>query len=621
LRARTESCLACGLKFDVNQDFYKPLRYDDEIRLLQLYPGTSGSDVIGKLVHVRLGAEPYYESISYTWADENGDATQSRILFITPGNNILKITSNCEAALRRFRFTNSPRYVWIDSVCINQSNLFERSEQVQIMRRIYQNANRVLVYIGTPDKDDLEMYDLLFGDMQWMQEYNQRTLSRGATSFSVVPCIPIERALQNSSTEVALRKFFSFAWFRRIWIIQEVIVARQVALFFGPFEPDWSLFSLILITLSEPSGKTYVRTQYDGAQDDINELVDLATLSPTSTEKHIPPVFRLNAKAINKNGASLLSLIDATRSCLATDPRDKIFALLGLVSHDSVLPLPRADYTKTTEAVFVEAARYCVQSKASLDLLTLICPPYLSSTQWWTPNFGNINALLSPRPASHYIFEGKSIPHPSRYPLYENPVSKFELQNNPLGQTYHTGALIDRIRYMESDYAALQAFQWDIGTTLIEFYQQFQAIFGDDSEIPAAVAHCFLRDPATDAEGNPLHCPETLDQLWSVYYGQSDNCSMICGFNYIGIASVGARLDDRIFVSASTSRALLLRPFFQSYVICGTAELIQACQYCRFKGEKYRTNKNRIEFEKCDCQGCNPSKSAGSQSAISVTVV
>ena len=42
---------------------------------------------------------------------------------------------------------------WIDALSIDQQNPEERSEQVRLMKSIYERATRVLVWLGPPSKD------------------------------------------------------------------------------------------------------------------------------------------------------------------------------------------------------------------------------------------------------------------------------------------------------------------------------------------------------------------------------------------------------------------------------------------------------------------------------------
>lgn len=76
---------------------------------------------------------PTYEALSYTWADDNNDASLCQRIFIGLGNKALPITRNCHQALSRLRRRTGSLLIWVDAVCINQSDLGERSEQVAMI--------------------------------------------------------------------------------------------------------------------------------------------------------------------------------------------------------------------------------------------------------------------------------------------------------------------------------------------------------------------------------------------------------------------------------------------------------------------------------------------------------
>lgn len=135
---------------------WKPLSHHKSIRVLTLHPcrETSSIDVHVTLSEVQL-SEPVpetlqYEALSYCWATEDGDDSRSQVIYCD-GAQIL-ITKNCEAALRRLR-TDEDRILWIDAICINQSDDQERSSQVNRMQLIYTYASSVKVYLGEPLDD------------------------------------------------------------------------------------------------------------------------------------------------------------------------------------------------------------------------------------------------------------------------------------------------------------------------------------------------------------------------------------------------------------------------------------------------------------------------------------
>lgn len=131
---------------------FSPLTGGRQIRVLHLAPGNPGEPLTGRLVHVRLGAEPY-EALSYEW----GSPDKNRLFHFGAGRT-LNITESLYNALQDLRHERGhwPRWlrrmrsrvIWADGICINQGDIAERKRQVAMMGDIYSTASRVVTYIG-----------------------------------------------------------------------------------------------------------------------------------------------------------------------------------------------------------------------------------------------------------------------------------------------------------------------------------------------------------------------------------------------------------------------------------------------------------------------------------------
>lgn len=80
--------------------------------------------------------------------------------------NCLSVTKNCEYALRTLRQKDQERVLWIDAICIDQSNIPERGHQVQLMSKIYAQAIRVLAYLGEASGDSEIGMDFILEDVE-----------------------------------------------------------------------------------------------------------------------------------------------------------------------------------------------------------------------------------------------------------------------------------------------------------------------------------------------------------------------------------------------------------------------------------------------------------------------
>jgi hypothetical protein len=129
------------------------------------------------LAEVTLDDHPIYEALSYVWGDHNIQAT----LQIEGAS--LKVTTNLELALRYLRLPDKPRTIWIDAICIDQSNIEERNQQVGLMKGIYSSCAVDLVWIGESDENTQGAIDTI----KRMKSLNiQRFTDRGANDFGII---------------------------------------------------------------------------------------------------------------------------------------------------------------------------------------------------------------------------------------------------------------------------------------------------------------------------------------------------------------------------------------------------------------------------------------------------
>jgi hypothetical protein len=186
---------------------YRQLNLNDgrHIRIMVLAPGNYDDELHCYLEEVNLQLNPAYEAISYTWADESGNDDLSARVKCGNQNLYIRTTRNCEAALRRLREVDCPRRLWIDSICIDQANIRERNHQVMNMIPIFQCAQQVIIYVGEGSEKTRRVVEYLSSD-----------------SPGVVP-----------STYDVLNLFQS-RWFHRVWILQEVAVAKAAIIVCGP---------------------------------------------------------------------------------------------------------------------------------------------------------------------------------------------------------------------------------------------------------------------------------------------------------------------------------------------------------------------------------------------------
>jgi hypothetical protein len=109
----------------------------EAIRLVKICPGDPDEEICCTRRSVPFTGKdgpPKYNALSYVWGDDKDTSG------ITLDNDPFDVTRNLYAALRHLRDTGQTRNFWIDAICIDQTNKEEQSEQVKIMKQIYERA-------------------------------------------------------------------------------------------------------------------------------------------------------------------------------------------------------------------------------------------------------------------------------------------------------------------------------------------------------------------------------------------------------------------------------------------------------------------------------------------------
>ena len=282
---------------------------------------------------------PVYHALSYVWG-----SLQPDVPIICDGKDCL-ITRNLGQALRRFRNVKEPLYIWVDAMCINQKNVLERSEQVTRMKQIYQSAENVFIWLGDEDEETHLVVRLLEAHRKKAHE----------------PWFSVRTKFGPQAPEwAAMIRWLNRPWFWRVWTIQEARVAKDAIVYFGCHSVSLAIVDSVLsLHLSR----------------DVNH--DLAG--------HLEEAFRLPGLSVRLNQSytwnwdndkSLLDILLAARRHQATDPRDKVYGILGLVPNlsdqDLQDPLIKPDYTKTKERVYRDAAIFSMLQNQSLRTIQAV---------------------------------------------------------------------------------------------------------------------------------------------------------------------------------------------------------------------------------------------------------
>ena len=327
---------------------YDPIIGDDTIRIIEIRPGSGIDLVFCRLRTVRLSEKPRYEALSYCW----GDPTFNQQ--IQCNHKPLAITTNLYAALTQLRHNTEPRILWADAICINQQDTDERNQQVQLMRQIYEMAERVVVWLGVETQFTYLGMPLIprlvAADKKRDSTEDQSTLIQRGTA-----AVLRENNLPQRYDD-AWKGFFELLqrpWFERGWIVQEAAVASSIIVCCGRFVVTLQDFMLALL-YSHTIGLAG-----DYLSPNFGRVMSIALTGQAFKQGH---------------QLSLLSLLLRHRLAITTDPRDKIFALCGIAYDAGPGSMNiQIDYhpNHSVEEVYRELVVKMLAEYKSLDILSI----------------------------------------------------------------------------------------------------------------------------------------------------------------------------------------------------------------------------------------------------------
>ncbi|CAN9202248.1 unnamed protein product [Alternaria alternata] len=266
-----------------------------------------------------------YEALSYTWGGADKTST------VKVNGKSLNVTENLYLALQHLRSEHIDRVIWIDAVCIDQSNERERGHQVQQMCKIYSQAEEVVVWLGQATRET----DDLMGSLQRLEELSS-LYAYGHSHWKLAQWTEFWLSVPKNS-DFELRKglglLLSRPWFRRVWILQEIANAKKASILCGTKSIRAHTFALAPLLMG---------------------------IKP---DRHCQAVLDIMPGRLRENtwwteNRDLYNLLLKFSESQASDPRDKVYALLGISSDlqgtDSLLP----DYTKSLQKVIQDTSSF-----------------------------------------------------------------------------------------------------------------------------------------------------------------------------------------------------------------------------------------------------------------------
>ncbi|EEU37917.1 uncharacterized protein NECHADRAFT_88232 [Fusarium vanettenii 77-13-4] len=386
-------------------NLYHPLDTDKhDLRLLEICPSeNNGSQVQVKIFPCCFeDVQGQFIPLSYVW----GDQTDTETIII---NGIpKKVTKNLALFLRQIRSIlpeiltsipwEKPALFWADAICINQDDTEERNRQVQLMGSIYGSAPTVLAWLGEA-QDSHFAANMANAADSWLNACDEKDpdgdrdpnfdgwMERHPDFWSLSGDVN-----KTNSYFSAVKTLLNSPYWQRTWTFQEITLPADTLLVHG--SALIRLSSLEALTLWMLGFLSRAASDFSfldrGTYRDLLMTVEFATVSVSYSIRSA----LVTREELATQERPTLALVPSLAGLYASDPRDKIFGLLGVVDTQLI-----ADYSKPFIQVYCEFVSAWLLEVRDLNFLLDACrtrhrevQPGLPS---WAPDWDAISQALN----------------------------------------------------------------------------------------------------------------------------------------------------------------------------------------------------------------------------------
>lgn len=379
IRIFVQKNLAPGCYTDAHPRIMAPYRYQPlsspatQIRLLELLPGRGTIRCRLRITELEQ-AEYTYEPISYCWKSYARDSwwgctykvkERQRTLRILVDGADLYVGESLHAALWRMRPAAAgamARLLWADAVCINQADDAEKGAQVTLMGRIYEGGARTLAWLGEADRRTGRAFryirdcasrgpdDVVSISSRAEEQPGREWWAPGGGGAPPAPgrgararrgwFRGLRASLGRARLRASLESIVNRPYFRRAWIVQEITMSYCLLLMCGKFEAEW--------------------------RDLSDEFVGM--MPSVSGNACFTALDKLRCGHYQYDLMEVASMVSPTQ---ASDARDKLYGILGMVPSELMTVEIDVDYTKDPEAVFCDLSRRLLLADRKLGALCM----------------------------------------------------------------------------------------------------------------------------------------------------------------------------------------------------------------------------------------------------------
>jgi hypothetical protein len=365
---------------------HEPLR-PGHIRILRIHRRRLSQPLRVDVAQYKIDEAPSYEALSYRW-----DANNRKELVLV-GRCVVEVMQPVyQFLLYRRSWWTSP-LVWIDSVCIDQSPGLgdkEKEAQIPLMGTVFSRASRVISWLGYSSGSSRAYDTILY-------------LAEKSDAFHRHPEAEATKLVSGYNPGwKELADFFADPYFKRVWVYQEVVLARELHIVFGGVCMKWETILRVVNIVRHPNLEVFLRPSNREDRDAILGVVNAAAM--LASRNRAPQVYDLN------------EILESSVPMQATKPHDKVYAIFGMIdrNHHKDPIAPR--YDLPVEEVYRSTMIHVLSTTKSLHLLHLAGLGRQQDRRLpsWVPDFAQqkIQALhVGMKPKFHAGMKLQSVVH------------------------------------------------------------------------------------------------------------------------------------------------------------------------------------------------------------------
>lgn len=326
---------------------------------------------------------PPYIAISYCW----DPTSPSRGMFldnqsVSISETVLEVLNQVMAS---HAVTGSTELLWIDQICINQDDAAEKLDQVYRMGDIYSKAEKVFVWLGpTADRSDVALENMQTTVLQ-LVGLNSAVATREELMEGIDAAI-------NQEGGQLYGHLFKRPWFRRLWTVQEALLARNLIVMCGYREVDFSMLAMLAAQVLKYGSLDLIRVPGAFDEDLTNAMVGIINLQLLRQSLAQSPQPELTIDRFR-------SLVMDSRARQVSMAPDRVYALMGVAPRkvrEYMANVGHAQHTLSLWELYAHFAKCMLENDPGWCFLSSAPskerPPALPS---WVPNFDSPQPFAS----------------------------------------------------------------------------------------------------------------------------------------------------------------------------------------------------------------------------------